>query len=66
MRAAPSVAGNLVYVGSEDGAVHVMDRHTGGLRQSLDVGIRMVGPIVATATAVYVMSSESATLIALR
>ena len=63
---APSVAGNLVYVGSEDGAVHVVDRHAGGLRQSFDVGTRMVGPVVATATAVYVMSSESATLMALR
>ncbi len=63
---APAVAGDLVYFGADDGNVHVVDRSTGDLVQTIHLGVRPSGRTVVTRDALYVTSEEAGTLIALR
>lgn len=63
---APAVAGAFVYVGTDAGEVHVVDRATGKADQIIPIGAGLRGQIVATETGLYVTSREPAALVALR
>ena len=55
-----------MYIGTDAGEVHVVDRTTGKANQVIPVGAGLSGQIVATETGLYVTSKEPAALVALR
>lgn len=66
MHTSPAAAGRFVYFGADDGNIHVVDRSTGELAQTIPLGVKPSGRIVVTSGGLYVTSEEAGTLVALR
>ncbi len=63
---APAVAGRFVYFGAADGNIHVVERSTGELAQTIYAAAKPSGQIVVTEDGLYVTSEEAGTLAAFR
>ena len=62
---APAAAGRYVYIGTNAGDIHVVDRTTGEPVQVIHTGVALSGQIVVTEGGLYVTSEEAGTLVVL-